>query len=191
MQYIAVILIAAAVFGVCYLFDKGFVTLFRNKVQHRSGLAVRANKRYAVVGLVLGVLGIAAVIKGILDGVALVIGGILVLLIGIGLIVYYLSFGIFYDEDTMLITGFGRKDREYHFRDIQGQKLYMVQGGSTVVELHMADGRTVNLQSTMEGTYPFLDHAFSAWCRQKGIDEESCEFHDPANSLWFPTVEEV
>lgn len=191
MQYIAVILIAAAVFGLCYLFDKGFVAMFRSKVQHRSGLAVRANKRYAVVGLVLGLLGIVAVIKGILDGVALLIGGIIVLLIGAGLIAYYLSFGIFYDADTLLLTGFGKKDQVWQFRDIQGQKLYLIQGGSVVVELHMADGRTVNLQSTMEGTYPFLDHAFSAWCRQKGLDPEQCGFHDPSNSMWFPTVEDV
>ena len=192
MELIGVLLIAAAVFGVCWLLDKGFVAIFRNKVQHRSGLAVRANKRYAVVGLVLGILGITAIIRGILESVGLLIGGILVLLIGGGLIVYYLSFGVFYDQDSLLLTIFGKKDAVWQFRDIQGQKLYLVQGGSVVVELHMADGRTVNIQTgNMEGAYPFLDHAFYAWCRQKGLDPEACEFHDPANSIWFPAVEDI
>ena len=48
----------------------------------------------------------------------------------------------------------------------------------------------MSLQSTMEGTYPFLDHAFAAWCRQTGRDPKQCDFHDPSQSLWFPTEEE-
>ena len=191
MQYIAVLLIGAAVFGVCYLFDKGFVAMFRNKVQHKSGLAVRANKRYAVAGLVLGVLGIAALFRGIAESVALLIGGVLVLLLGAGLIVYYLSFGVFYDEDTMLLTGFGKKDAVWQFRDIQGQKLYLIQGGNIVVELHMKDGSAVSVQSAFDGVYPFLDTAFAGWCLQTGRDPQSCDFHDPSQSLWFPTVEET
>ena len=113
------------------------------------------------------------------------------LIVGAGLVVYYLSFGVFYDEDTLLLTGFGKKPRSWKFCQIRSQKLYMIQGGSVVVELHMDDGNTVSVQTrSMEGTYPFLDHAFSAWCRQKGICPETCEFHDPSNSKWFPDTEE-
>ena len=72
-----------------------------------------------------------------------------------------------------------------------GQKLYLVQGGNIIVELHMDDGTTVSLQSAMEGIYPFLDTAFAAWCLQTGRDPQSCDFHDPSQSLWFPTVEDV
>ena len=53
MQFVIVLLIAAAVFGVCYLVDKGFSKAFRGKAQHRSGMAVRANKRFGVFGVVL------------------------------------------------------------------------------------------------------------------------------------------
>ena len=91
----------------------------------------------------------------------------------------------------MLICRFGKKDREYYFRDILGQKLYLVQGGNIIVELHMADGSVVSLQSSMDGILTFLDTAFAAWCLQKGIDPQSCDFHDPSQSLWFPTVEDV
>ena len=191
MQLPATLLVAAAVFGVCYLVDKGFAKLFRSKAQHHSGMAVRANKRYGVFGVILTVLGIMAVITGLTDGVVLLWGGALVLVVGICLAIYYLSFGIFYDGETFLYSRFGKKDVVYYYKNIVGQKLYTIQGGSTMVELHMKDGTAVSLLSTMDGVFPFLDTAFAAWCLQTGRDPQSCDFHDPSQSLWFPTVEDV
>lgn len=189
MQLIVVILVAAATFGLCYLFDKGFQKLFRSKVQHRSGLSVRLNKMYSIIGVGLAFLGICSVVTGITQASALLYGGILVLILGIFLCVYHLSCGIFYDADSFVYTSFGKKEVAYRFSDIRAQKLYAITGGSLVVELHMTGGKTVSVQTTMTGAYPFLDAAFSGWCRQKGIAPESCEFHDPANHLWFPTEE--
>ena len=77
MQFVIVLLIAAAVFGVCYLVDKGFSRAFRGKAQHRSGMAVRANKRFGVFGVVLTVLGVMAFCIGIGDGPVLIVGGVL------------------------------------------------------------------------------------------------------------------
>jgi len=190
MQYLAVLIVAALVFGVCYLFDKGFDKAFRNKAQHKSGLAVRLNKRYAAFGAVLIALGMASVFAGLGGTVVLTVGGAVVLVMGISLVVYYATFGIFYDADSFILTTFGKKSVTYHFRDIQNQQLYIIQGGSVVVELHMKDGRTVSLQSTMIGTYPFLDVAFAGWCRQTGRRAEDCSFYDPAQHCWFPPVEE-
>ena len=191
MTFFLILLIAAAVFGLCFAVDKAFAKLFRNKAQHRSGMAVRANKRYGLFGVILSVLGIMAVCVGIADGPVLLWGGIVVLFMGAALAVYYLSFGVFYDGETFLLSRFGKKEVTYRFSDIKGQKLYMVQGGNVIIELHMADGGTVSLQSTMDGVYPFLDTAFAAWCLQTGRDPQSCDFHDPSQSLWFPTVEDV
>ena len=191
MQLTATLLVAAAVFGVCYLVDKGFAKLFRSKAQHHSGMAVRANKRYGVFGVILTVLGIMAVITGLTDGVVLLWGGALVLVVGICLAIYYLSFGIFYDGETFLYSRFGKKDVVYYYKNIVGQKLYTIQGGSTMVELHMKDGTAVSLLSTMDGVFPFLDTAFAAWCLQTGRDPQSCDFHDPSKSLWFPSVEDI
>ena len=191
MTFFLILLIAAAVFGLCFAVDKAFAKLFRNKAQHRSGKAVRANKRYGLFGVILSVLGIMAICVGIADGPVLLWGGIVVLLMGAALAVYYLSFGVFYDGETFLLSRFGKKEVTYRFSDIKGQKLYMVQGGNVIIELHMADGGTVSLQSTMDGVYPFLDTAFAAWCLQTGRDPQSCGFHDPSQSLWFPTVEDV
>ena len=190
-QFLPIALVAAVIFGICYLVDKTFSKLFRSKAQHRSGMAVRANKRYGLFGIILTVLGIMAIFVGITDGPVLIWGGIIVLLMGIALAVYYLSFGIFYDGESMLLQRFGKKDVTYLFRDILGQKLYLIQGGSIVVELHMADGSAVSVQSSFDGVYPFLDTAFAGWCLQTGRDPQSCDFHDPSQSLWFPTVEET
>jgi len=190
-QLIPILLVAAVIFGICYLVDKTFAKLFRSKAQHRSGLAVRANKRYGVFGVVLTVLGIMAICVGITDGPVLIWGGVFVLLMGIALAVYYLSFGIFYDGESLLLQRFGRKAVTYFYKDIVGQKLYLIQGGNIVVELHMADGSAVSVQSAFDGVYPFLDTAFAGWCLQTGRDPQSCDFHDPSRSLWFPTVEET
>lgn len=191
MQFIPILLIAAIIFGICYLVDKTFAKLFRSKAQHKSGMAVRANKRYGVFGTILMCIGFLAVGIGITDGPVLLFGGIFVLLMGAGLAAYYLTFGIFYDGESFLYSRFGKKDLTYYYRDIMGQKLYLVQGGNIIIELHMADGSVVSLQSPMDGVYPFLDTAFAAWCLQTGVDPQSCDFHDPSQSLWFPTVEDV
>lgn len=188
MGFVAIILIAAVTFGICFLFDKGFTKIFRGQVQHMSGLSVRLNKKYATFGIVLAALGVAAIFAGINGQTALLFGGIIVVLIGIALIIYYVTFGVFYDEDGFVLTTFGKRSTTYAYSDIQGQLLY-TSYGTILIELHMKDGRAVGLQSGMVGVYPFLDAAFQAWCRQTGRIAEECDFHDPDNSLWFPTVE--
>jgi len=190
-QFFPIAVIAALIFGICYAVDKLFTKAFRSKAQHRSGKAVRASKRYGVFGVVLTVLGIMAVCIGITDGPVLIWGGIFVLLMGICLAVYYLSFGVFYDGESILLSRFGKKDVTYYYKNIVGQKLYLIQGGNIVVELHMNDGSAVSVNSNMEGVYPFLDTAFAAWCLATGRDPQSCDFHDPSQSLWFPTVEDI
>ncbi len=186
MQFAGFILIAAATFGLCYLFDKGFQKLFRSAKQHRSGLSVRLNKMYSIMGVALCFLGVCAIVTGISDTKSLLYGGIAVLGLGIALCIYHLSFGIFYDEDSFVYTRFGSKEQTFRFSDIQTQKLYVITGGSMVIELHTEGGKAVSIQTTMEGAYPFLDAAFLGWCRQKGLDAAACTFHDPANFVWFP-----
>ena len=189
MSPVTFVIAAALTFGLCFLVDKGYARLFRSKEQHKTGLQVRVSKRYASIGLVLCILGILAVLTGVGGETILLIGGGIVIFIGCGLIGHYLSFGVFYDADTFIVTAFGKKNPVYRFRDIRHQKLYMIQGGSIVVELHMTDGTAVSIHTSMDGAYPFLDHAFHAWCRQTGRNSETCDFHDPGNHLWFPSEE--
>ena len=189
MKMGVMIVVAALTFGTCYLIDKGFNKKFRGKVQHTSGLSVRLNKRYATIGIVLFFLGVCAVFAGFTDYLALSIGGFIVALIGIALIVYYMTFGIFYDQDSFILTTFGKRSTTYLYNQIAGQLLYNASG-NILIELHLNDGRSVNLQAGMVGVYPFLDTAFENWCRQTERDPEKCTFHDPDNSLWFPSMEE-
>ena len=188
MNFVFILLMAAVIFGICHVVDKFFTRLFRSKAQHRSGLAVRVNKMYGVMGLCLIILGIMAILVG-LDSLLLLVGGIIVLAMGSAMAAYYLTRGIFYDTESFLISGFGSRERTYRYQDIAEQRLYLIQGGSVMVELHMTDGTAVSLTSNMDGVYPFLDTAFSGWCQQTGRDPESCTFHDPSNHWWFPHEE--
>lgn len=190
MEFFVILLFAAIIFGICRLVDMAFTRLFRSKAQHRSGLAIRANKRYGIFGVIFSVLGILGMLCGPSEKV-LFYAGLAVLLMGIGLAVHYLSFGIFYDGESFLVCRFGKKDREYRFRQIREQKLYVVTGGNIIIDLQMDDGTAVSLQSNMDGVYPFLDTAFAGWCMQTGHKIEDCKFYDPANSWWFPHEEEV
>ena len=146
MEFLFVIVVAAATFGVCFLADKGFTKLFRNQSQHYSGLSVRLNKKYAVAGTVLGVMGIGAIVTGVTENKALLVGGIIVTLLGVVLILYYMTFGIFYDKESFLYTSFGKKSLTYRYSQICGQQLYIIQGGNIVVELHMNDGKALQVQ---------------------------------------------
>ena len=183
MQIIPILTVCALVMLGCWGVDKLFQKLFRSKAQHRSGKAVRASKRYGAIGVILTALGIGAALLA-----DLLIPGVLVALMGVALCVYYLGVGIFYNEESFLVSMPLKKDREYAYRDIKGQQLYLIAGGNTVVELHMTDGKTVSVQAFMSGAYPFLDQAFASWCEQTATDPETCEFHDPSQSCWFPPV---
>ena len=189
MEAFGVLFIAALVFGVCFLVDKGFTRVFRSREQHKSGLSVRLNKKYGAVGLIMFVLGLSAIFTGVGESTLMVVCGSILVPLGIALVVYYMTFGIFYDNEGFVLTTFGKKSAVYRYADIKSQQLYNSYG-NILIELHMTDGRSVQLQAGMAGVYPFFDKAFSAWCAQKGIREEDCAFHDPANSCWFPPMEE-
>lgn len=189
MEYIGVILLFALIFGVCYLVDKGFTKLFRNQSQHHSGKAVRLNRHYGSGGLILFVFGVAVLLAGLTKNWLLTVCGILLMLIGGALTVYYMTFGIFYDDEGFVLTTFGKKSTLYRYANIQAQQLYVTSGQQVVIELYMDDGRSVQLQSAMTGIYDFMDGAFSKWLAQTGRKQEDCDFYDPKNSCWFPPVE--
>lgn len=183
-----IVLVAVGTLLLCWLVDKGFTKIFRSKPQHMSGKSVRLNKLYGAAGLILMVLGLAAVFAGMSDGWLLTAGGAMLIVLGIGLVVYYMTFGVYYDDDSFVLTTFGRRSTTYQYRDIQGQQLYNSYG-RILIELYMTDGRTVQLHANMVDVYPFLDSAFAAWLRQTGKSREACAFHDPDNSCWFPPME--
>ena len=189
MGFVSVIFVMAVVFGICYLVDKGFTKLFRGTVQHQSGKSVRLSKRYGSIGAIMFSLGMAAVFMGINDKEwALMGGGCVLVLGGIALVVAYMSFGIYYDEDSFIFSKFGKPNVTCYFKNIHSQQLYLASG-NVVVELHMADGTHFQVHTGMIGMYQFMDHAFRAWLQQTGRSQEDCTWYDPDNSCWFPPFE--
>jgi len=183
------ILVALGTLALCYFVDKAFTKVFRGKTQHRSGLSVRLSKRYGSIGLILVAMGAAAFFVGMNDTWILSAAGALLVVTGICLITYYMTFGIFYDEDSFILTTFGKKSTTYRYCQIKAQQLYNAYG-NIVIELHMGDGRSVQLQAGMDGVYPFLDKAFEGWLQQRGKTKQDCPFYDPDNSCWFPPLED-
>jgi len=189
MQYIYVLLVVAAVFGLCFLVDKGFTALFRSKSQHRSGKAVRQTKRYGSFGLILAIFGILCLFSAPANTWLLYpLGGILVAG-GTVMVIYYMSFGIYYDEETFLVERFGKKSQVYRYGQIRTQNLYTA-GNTVIVELYFDDGKTLQIQSGMDGFLKFLDTAYEKWIQQKGCAPEECAFHDRENFRWFPSAQE-
>ena len=86
------------------------------------------------------------------------------------------------------VLSFGKKQTLYFYRDIISQQLFNASG-NIVIELYLKDGRSVSLQTAMDGVYPFLDTAFQRWCAQKSLTPEECDFYDPQKSWWFPHEE--
>ena len=185
------LLVIAATFGAMFLIDKGLTKLFRCRDQHHSGTAVRLKKHYGILSLAMMILGVLGILTFFFDGnVILLLGGVLVLPGGAVLGIYYLTHGIFYDNDTFLYTTFGNRSVTYRYADIRAQKLYEIQGGTLLVELHMADGKAVSVQTSMEGAKTFLDKAAHARMRQLGLNSHECQWFDETEGRWFPPVEE-
>ena len=176
-------------FGLCYLVDKVFTKAFRGTVQHQSGKSVRLTKRYGSIGIVMFAVGVAAVFLGMNEAEWVLVGGGCILVLGgIALVIAYLSFGIYYDEDSFVFSKFGKPSITYYFKNICSQQLY-IAGGNIVVELHMKDGSHFQVHAGMTGMYDFMDHAFAAWLQQTGSKLENCTWYDPNNSCWFPPYE--
>ena len=185
------LLVIAATFGAMYLMDKGLTRLFRSRQQHHSGTAVRLKKYYGILSLALMILGVLGILTWFSDRTpALLVGGLLVVPGGAALGIYYLTHGIFYEDDTFLYVTFGNRSREYRYGEIRGQKLYEIQGGSLLVELHMTAGSAVSVQGHMEGAYDFLSKAAHARMRQLGLNSHECAWFDEEKGQWVPPVEE-
>jgi hypothetical protein len=181
-------LFMAAVFGLCRLVDILFTRIFRSKPQHKSGRAVRLSPHVGGIGVGVFLLGLMAVLFGGGQGWILIAGGVMLLLLGIGLVVYYLSFGVYYDEEGFLFSALGRRAIFCRYETIKAQRLYNA-GGKLLIELHMEDGNTIQLPAGMKGREAFLDYAYEGWVRQKHLAAEELLFHDADNSVWFPTLD--
>ena len=187
----AYLIVAALTFGALFLLDKAFTKIFRNQSQHHSGTAVRLKKGYGVASVLLCVVAVLCLMQFGSGGERLMLACAVILIVtGLGLGAYYLSHGVFYDDESFLFTTLGKKGVTYRYADITAQKLYVLQGGSYLVDLYMTDGSNVSIQTSMPGAYDFLDKACHARFRQLGINSAECGWFDENNSCWFPPKED-
>ncbi len=190
MTWAIYVTVIAATFGVMFLLDMGFQKFFRKEHQYHTGLAIHLNKRYLVAGILITALGVA-MFGQLANGFRwiLVLAAVILEIMGIGLLIYYNTFGVFYDEDTFIYRSFGHRPETYRYEDIKSQQLFTTSGG-IMVELDLSDGRTMSLHQNMDGMYAFLDKASLARFRQLGIENSTCKWFDKSNSCWFPPREE-
>ena len=188
-DFLLLALLVGAVFGICWLVDKGFARIFRGTARHKSGKSVRLNRHFGGIGTAVAVLGVMGVLAGIPKNWLLMAAGGILILTGAGLVVYYMTFGIYYDEEGFVLSSFGKRSVSHTYGQIEAQQLYISQG-KTVIELHFQNGQTITLQHGMKGVDKFMDQAFAGWLKATGKSKDDCDFHDPDNSCWFPPVEE-
>ena len=189
MEYIPVIIIVCLTIVICIALDKLYKLVFRNKIQHKIGSRVKLSKRYGTIGLILLTLGIAALFAVGSRGWIAIVAGVGMILIGICLVVYFLSFGIYYDDESFIYSSFAKKSRTYTFAQIVSQTLY-VNGAGVILELHLSEDDSIQLQSSMVGFNQFMNQAFKTWSKKNGIDESECSFYDPQKFSWFPEAKE-
>ena len=54
----------------------------------------------------------------------------------------------------------------------------------------MENGKTVSVQTSMEGAPSFLDKAAHARMRQLGLNSHECPWFDETKGQWFPPLED-
>lgn len=181
MKYLLLALFAMAVFGICFLADKGF-NLLRKRAE--ASPVVRLPLRYPVMALVLAVVAVPVGIYGFfVKNVIYVCVGLCFLAMAVWAAAHYCRTGIIYDDRAFQFRS-GSVQRTFRFRDIDGQRVAIYKRSCCLV-LCLGHDEVV-LYSNMQGFEPFLAQAYRCWCREKGLDPEGQDWHDPADHRWFP-----
>lgn len=187
MQYILYFLLVAAVFGLVALCDFLLKKLLP-KPRYDSTNVVRLPRYSFILGLIITLLGgIAVLYVPRATEPFLWFGGWVVMVIGAYLLVNFFWTGVFYDDEGFSYRVFPRKARTYRYSDITGQRTFVAKSGWNT-NLY-ARGEEIQLYAAMQGVAEFLNKAFFAWCRQKGIDPDTIE-NDPHMLTFFPEPEE-
>lgn len=181
MKYVLLVLFLAAVFGLCFLADRG-IGKVQAWAQRRP--VVRLPLHYPVLSLLLLLAAPVSAWYGLTHAAPLFFVGA-VLLAGISLYAAwtYRRTGIDYTGDHFTFRS-GRQKKTFQFRQIQGQRVAISRGKSCLV-LCTEEGNVV-LYSNMQGFTAFLEVAYAGWCRQRGLDPQAQDWHDPQDHRWFP-----
>ena len=111
------------------------------------------------------------------------VGCVIAIVLGVIMLVNYLSFAIYYDDEGFVYKDLRRKKTSYHYSQIRGQRSVMTRSGVNSILFVGKD--ELNVYSTMQDLNAFLNKAFYKWCEIKQIDPASVE-NNPAMFTWFP-----
>ena len=166
MQYVLYLLLVAVIFGLVALGDFLLKKLFKRA--HSTDKAVRMPRYSFILGLLMGLLGLIAVLYIPRQTERFLwLGSWVVLVIGAYLLTNFFWFGIYYDDEQFTYRALGKKSRTYRFAEITGQRTFVSKSGWNS-NLY-ARGEEVQLYAAMQGLSDFLNKAFFVWCRENGF----------------------
>lgn len=188
MIYFLYFLMIAAIFGLVALCDL-LLKKFLPKPKHaQAGNVVRMPRYSFIFGLLLTVFSLFALLYvSFAEQKALWLSAWAVLAMGVFLLFNFFRVGIFYDEEGFTYRALTKKARSYRYDEITAQQTFLAKSGWNST-LYMTDGE-VPLTAAMQGVDRFLNKAFFAWCRQKGIDPDTVE-NNPTMLVFFPEPEQ-
>ena len=188
MIYLLYILLIAVIFGLIALFDFLLKKLLPKPKHAQKGNVVRMPRYSFIFGLVLTLFSLFALMYvSYAEHKALWLSAWIVLAMGLFLLFNFFRFGIFYDEEGFTYRTLTKKARSFRYDEIHAQQAFLAKSGWNST-LYVADTE-LSLTAAMQGVDSFLNKAFFAWCRQKGIDPDTVE-NNPTMLVFFPPLEE-
>ena len=182
MQYVLYVLLIAVMFGLVALGDFLLKKLFKSSCS--TAKAVRMPRYSFIMGMLMALLGLIAVMYIPRQTERFLwLGSWVVLVMGVYLLVNFFWFGIYYDKEGFTYRALGKKSRTYRYEEITGQRAFVAKSGWNS-NLY-ARGEEIQLYAAMQGLSDFLNKAFFAWCRAKGIDPDTVE-NNPHELVFFP-----
>ncbi len=174
----------ALVLGLCWCVDQLFKKLFPKDARQLAGKVVRLPRRTAVFGVLLTFFAVVMELNWF-SRLAwyMHLAAALVLLLGVWLLVQFLSFSIYYDDEGFTYRNLGRKAENFRYGDILGQRSLLTRSGVNST-LYLSGGE-IPVYSAMQGAGDFLQKAFYRWCEATGTDPETVE-NNPQYLTWFP-----
>ena len=187
MIYLLYFLLIAVIFGLIALCDHLLKKILPKPKHAKKGNVVRMPRYSFIFGLFLTVFSVLVLLfVPLSQQKALWLAAWGVLAMGVFLLVNFFRFAIFYDDDGFTYMTLTKKARSYRYDDIRAQESFLAKSGWNST-LYVA-GDEVPLTAAMQGVDKFLNKAFFAWCRQKGIDPDTVE-NNPTMLVFFPGLE--
>lgn len=187
MKYILYLLLIAVIFGLVALVDFIFGKLFPKSKTQTHGKTVRMPRYSFIVGILIAILCIIGLLFYTEADLFLRIGMVAAMVMGSYMVVNYIRFGIFYDEDGFEFRTLTKKARHYRYADITGQRSFLARSGLNTSLIVAGD--EIPLNGAMNGLPEFMSHAFFAWCRETDRNPDEQEY-DPTTLRYFPQPED-